>query len=584
MKMDPDLQRALEDMRCGKMDEALSSVRSIVQSRPDDCNALQILALLLIQSGRHEEALPHLARSVEAWPLAPQYRNNYANVLLQLKRYREAIEQWERSVQIDPGFDMGWLGLACARVQLPDFAGAIEAARTGLKRRPGWRELNRTLVIAMEAIGQVTGSLAVCRQSLARDPHDSALRSIFLLLLNYQAFSPESIASEHREFGQRQLPATMPARTDPDPDRRIRVGILSADLRTHSVAFFAEPLLRFVPPTVDLTVFSLHAAPDDDTASRLASMVARWEEVGPLNDEALNAKIRNSKVDVLVELHGHTPGNRLTALAAKPAPVIVSAIGYPNTTGVAAVDWRVVDSVTDPPGSESFCTERLLRLDPCFLCYTPPEDTPPPGMPDESGSLTFGSFNALSKISDQTIGLWSRVLDAVPGSRLLLKAVALVDPAARASLQNRLEAGGIPASRIEILPYSPTIWEHLLVYSRIHIALDTTPYNGTTTTCEALWMGVPVVTLLGDRHAARVGASLLGAMGRNELVAQTPGEYVDKAVELAGSPKRLQGYRESLRQEMSQSPLTDQPGYAGRFYHALRNCWRDWCKDSKNGR
>jgi predicted O-linked N-acetylglucosamine transferase (SPINDLY family) len=258
--------------------------------------------------------------------------------------------------------------------------------------------------------------------------------------------------------------------------------------------------------------------------------------------------------------------------------VIVSAIGYPNTTGHPCVDWRIVDSITDPAGDDAYCTERLARIDPCFLCYSPFADAPPPAMPAQGTPFTFGSFNLAAKVREQTVELWSAALARVPGSRLLLKSKSISDPALLGRLMARLQAGGIDASRVDVAPYTKTNAEHLALYSRVHVALDCTPYNGTTTTCEALWMGVPVVCIAGDRHAARVGASLLHAAGCGEFLARTPAEFAQIAAGLAQDQGRLAALRSSLRARLAASPLMDQPAYAARFHAALRECWREHCR------
>jgi predicted O-linked N-acetylglucosamine transferase (SPINDLY family) len=257
--------------------------------------------------------------------------------------------------------------------------------------------------------------------------------------------------------------------------------------------------------------------------------------------------------------------------------VIVTAIGYPNTTGLPAVDWRVVDSITDPPGAEAYCTERLLRLDPCFLCYRPPDLAVEPSMP-AAEPITFGSFNNSAKIGAECTALWARVLQAVPGSRLLMKSQTLADPAVQESIRRRLGEGGIAEDRVELISQSSTRAEHLALYGRVHVALDSVPYNGTTTTCEALWMGVPVVALRGDRHASRVAASLLTAAGHPEWVAEDTDGFVRIASALVADMPRLALIRTSLRDELRDSPLLDAKAYAQRFHSAIRGCWREWCE------
>jgi predicted O-linked N-acetylglucosamine transferase (SPINDLY family) len=571
---DPALHKALLDMRAGRSEAAIAALRKLLARRPKDTDATQMLALLLLQAGQHAEALQWLDRAVAAQPRAVAYRNNYANALMQHKRAADAAAQWEEAVRIDPAYALGWLGLTAARLHLRDSQGAIAAAEQGLKLRPGWPQLTTQLMMALEAADRLDEAYELGLRSLQAAPGQPAVRSMLLMLSNYRLAPAAQAAELHREFGRHHAGTPSLAAPQPRKDGVLRIGILSGDLRTHSVAFFAEPLLRSRPDWASITVFSLGATPDDAMTQRLRALADDWHEVGPLDDRALEQAIRHQNIDVLLELHGHTGGNRLTALAAKPVPVIVTALGYPNTTGHPAVDWRAVDSITDPPGAEALATERLLRLDPCFLCYSPPPDAPQPLAPEPAQRLTFGSFNALSKLSDQTLALWARVLGAAPGSQLLLKTQALADPAAREHLLVRMGQAGIAPDRVELLPATRSIAEHLAQYARVHVALDTVPYNGTTTTCEALWMGVPVVCLEGDRHAGRVGASLLNAVGRPELLARTEDDFVRIACVVAASAQTLQS-RLARREQMLASALMDASVYAERFHAGLRECWRE---------
>jgi predicted O-linked N-acetylglucosamine transferase (SPINDLY family) len=320
--------------------------------------------------------------------------------------------------------------------------------------------------------------------------------------------------------------------------------------------------------------------PGDPRAAELRERFEAWHECASMTPESLDAAMRAAGIDVLIELGGHTDSGRLTALVGKPAPVIISAIGYPNTTGLPAIDWRLVDAITDPPGSEHLCTERLLRLDPCFLCYSPSEGAPEPALPPPEAPITFGSFNNAAKIGPATVELWASVLRSVPGSRLLLKSQTLSDAAGRARIERRLVDAGIEASRVELIAYSSTRNDHLSLYHRVHVALDTTPYNGTTTTCEALWMGVPVITMLGDRHAARVSSSLLRAAGHPELVAHDPEDFARRATDLSRDRARLAALRAGLRTRLASSTLCDATTYATRFHQAIRASWRQWCADA----
>ena len=586
MANETPIQRALRDAREGRLDAAIASLRFLVQRQPGNLDALQALALLLTQSGQGAQAIHHLQRAVQAAPKVPGYRNNLANALMGAGRYGEAAEQLRKALEADPRYERAWLGLALALTNSGDAAGAIEACERGRALRPAWPELARAHASALEAADRIDDAIEVLAAAVAATPADAELRSRLLLALNYSTRPAEEIAAAHRDY-RRRVPLPLPAcpPRDPDPARALRIGILSGDLRTHSVGYFAEPFLAAKPAGTVLVAFSTNPpSPDDAMERRFRALFDRWIEAAFLDDAALDAAIREARIDVLVELSGHTAGGRLSALDRKPAPVIVTAIGYPNTTGHPAVDVRIVDGVTDPAtdvggagSADALATERLVRLDPCFLGYCWPEHAVEPRLPDADAPFTFGSFNLSSKVSADTVALWAQVLGAVPGSRLLVKSKSLAGDAARAHFVARLEAGGIARERIEIVAYTKGIAEHLALYGRVHAALDTTPYNGTTTTCEALWMGVPVVVIEGDRHAARVGASLLRTVGLPELVARDPAEFVAIARRLADDRAWLAELRLGLRARLAASPLADTRAYAARFHAALRSAWAHRC-------
>jgi predicted O-linked N-acetylglucosamine transferase (SPINDLY family) len=307
-----------------------------------------------------------------------------------------------------------------------------------------------------------------------------------------------------------------------------------------------------------------------------------WRDMARANDQQLIGQIRADGIDILIELSGQTQGNRLAALRLRGAPVQVSYIGYPNTTGVPAIDYRIVDSLTDPAGAERLATESLIRLDPCFLCYTPREDAPRPGPPAclRNGYVTFGSFNSVKKLTPGTITLWCRLLAAVPHSRLLIKSGGLSSERAQAHIRSLTSGAGIDDRRVELLDKIESKSEHLAAYDRLDVALDTFPYNGTTTTCEALWQGVPVVSLVGNVHAARVGLSLLSAVGHPEWAVSTPEEFIRTAAALAADAPQLKRLRGELRTQMATSPLGDAPAMGRRISDALRSAWRDWCRQT----
>jgi protein O-GlcNAc transferase len=343
-----------------------------------------------------------------------------------------------------------------------------------------------------------------------------------------------------------------------------------------------EPLLRgHDRQKVEVFCYAEVTRPDSFTA-RLQGLADHWRVTVGLSDQRLAERIRTDGIDILVDLAGHTAGNRLPVFARKPAPVRVTWLGYPNTTGLKAIDYRLVDAVTDPDGeADAWASETLVRLEDGFVCYRGlrdgPELTPPPCL--KTGTVTFGSFNNPAKVSTATFDAWAKLLSRLPQARLLLKGMWFADASTCALFLARLGERGVAADRVELVTWLPAA-EHLALYHRVDIALDPFPYNGTTTTCEALWMGVPVITLRGHRHAGRVGASLLTRIGLTDLIAHSIEEYVEIAVALAGNSGRLDDLRRALRPRMAASTICDERAFACKMEAAFRSMWQHWCAAS----
>jgi predicted O-linked N-acetylglucosamine transferase (SPINDLY family) len=431
--------------------------------------------------------------------------------------------------------------------------------------------------------GLVGEAVAATRKVIDLTPEDAFAWSNLLLTLNYlPEVSAEALLAEHRAFGARfdPDPATVPRFPErgPRPDRKLRIGYVSPDFRTHVVAFFFEPVLARHDRKAFETVCYYNHAVVDDTTRRLRERADLWRDVAALSDADLVRLMREDQLDIVVDLAGHTAKSRLTALAQRVAPVQISWLGYPNTTGLAQMDWRITDARADPPGFEAHHTERLLRLPEVFLGYEPPpeapEITPPPSR--LGAPLTFGVFNNFPKITDPMLALWARILDRTPGSRLRIKTASLRDEGVLRQFRDRMQRAGLALDRVELAGFTPGRREHLAAIAQVDIALDTFPYHGTTTTCESLWMGVPVLTLAGDRHAARVGVSLLGHLGLTELVADSPDEYVNIAHDLASDPGKLERLRLDLRPRMQRAPLTDLAGFVHALERGYRAAWRHW--------
>jgi protein O-GlcNAc transferase len=540
------VQRAL-----GKAAAARASLERAVSLSPNFIEALDQLGSLLSSSAGFDAAVPVLRRVVGLQPSSALASANLGVALAQSGNRDEALAFLERALHIDP---------------------TLSLAHTG-----------RALVL--QETYRIPESVEAYRMALEYNPSNLDARSGRLLALHYMdGMSREAVRAEHLAYGEAApAPRALRPVNVPDPGRRIRVGFLSPDLRTHSVAYFIEPLLAGLDPgQFEIVLYHDHARVDG-MSTRLRSRAALWRHVAGMPAEAVEALIRADGPDILVDLAGHTGLNRLPIFARRVAPVQVSYLGYPDTTGLREMDYRFVDPVTDPVGdADAFHSEELVRFSQTAWCYAPPGCAPEPlRSGGGAGQVTFGCFNNFSKVGDSTLGCWSAVLAAVPGSRLLLKGHGLGDPSMAAAIKARVAAHGLDESRVELAGRTSSVAAHLELYGRVDVALDTIPYNGTTTTCEALWMGVPVVTMLGDRHAARVGASLLCAAGHQEWIATDQAGYVAAAARLASDAEGRAALRSGLRDELRASSLMDQGGQAARFGAALRQTWETWCSRNK---
>ncbi len=356
----------------------------------------------------------------------------------------------------------------------------------------------------------------------------------------------------------------------------LKVGYVSPDFRTHSVAYFFKSLL-LSHNRREVEVYCYYNDNIvDSTTKQLQEASDHWRSVANMNDEEVINLILQDNIDILVDLAGHTAKNRLSVFTAKPAPIQVTWLGYPNTTGLSSMDYRFTDGIADPVGeADQWYTEELIRLPNGFLCYQGDGqiETEAKLPSRDRGYVTFGSFNNLTKVTPQVVKLWAKVLNAVPSSRLLLKSKQLLDEEAKLKLWELFKKEGVEKERIELIAWLPKKEGHLALYSRIDIGLDPFPFNGATTTCEALWMGVPTITLAGDRHAGRVGASIMKQIGLDDFVAEDLASYVNLAVQHANDPEHLSSIREGLRARMESSKLCDGPSFAKDIEVAYRKMW-----------
>jgi len=576
---------ATDLLDAGRDGDAEAALKSILDEDPRHAAALRRLAQVQHRRGDDAEAARLLVRSLECDPDHAEAYFNLGIALGTLGRQDDAEASYRRGLALKPGSVDGHNNLGVLLEQVGRFTEAETSYRRAIEIAPGNAHPVNNLGVLLKESGRLAEAVAMHRRAVAIAPDLAAANSNLLYTLNYdESVSPQELLDQHAAWGRNQAArlATDGARftNSPDPSRRLRVGYVSGDFRHHSVAFFVEALLTAHDRREVEIVLYTNDARVDAVTQRLNAMADRVVPIHALPDERAAARIREDGIDILVDLAGHTAANRMMLFARKPAPVQVTWVGYPATTGLKTIDYRITDAVADPPGvADRLYTERLVRLERGFLCYRAPESAgaiaplPAPSV----GHVTFGSFNNLAKLSPATIALWARLVGEVPGARLLLKATQFKGADARDHCRAAFVAAGVAADAIELMPPLPQTSEHLDLYSRVDIGLDPLTYNGATTTCEALWMGVPVVTLRGDRHAARVGASIMTAVGLDTLIADTPEDYVAIAAALARDLGDLAALRAGLRERVRTSALCDAPGFARAVETTFRDMWREWC-------
>jgi len=460
---------------------------------------------------------------------------------------------------------------------------AIQYRRKALQEYPDDAGLCNNLAGDLLQAGQIQEGFDLLRKSLEMAPHHANIRSNFLNYLHHLPhLDPRIIFDEHKQWGRihaKPALAEVSHSNDADPDRRLRVGYISPDFRIHSVAYFFEPLLdAHDRQAVEVYGYGNVNFPDQMT-QRLERKFDHYRNICGMDDKTAARTIKQDRLDILVDLAGHSDGNRLLVLARKPAPIQVTYLGYPDTTGMQTVDYRLTDGLADLPQSQKLHTEKLIFLPQGFLCYRPadfaPAVAPLPAL--RNGYITFGSFNNSCKVNPTILALWAQILRAADDSRLLLKFRAGDDKGVRDNYFRQFERLGISRDRVNICGFKPAV-EHLQLYGRVDIALDTYPYNGTTTTCDALWMGVPVISLVGWCHVSRVGLSILSRVGLEFFAASEPEEYVARAVALAAKPNALAEIRASMRQRILAGGLCNAKAFARSVEQAYRKMWHRWCR------
>jgi predicted O-linked N-acetylglucosamine transferase (SPINDLY family) len=566
----------------GQLDEAIAAYRKAIALRGNYAEAHYNLGIGLKDQGQLDQAIAAFRRAIALKPNYAEAHNNLGIALRDQGQLDEAISAYRQAIALNPNFFAAHSNLGTALRDRGQSDEAIAAYRQAIALQPRSAEAHSNLGIALADQGQLDEAIVACRHAIDLNPDLPETHSNLIFTMYYDpAQGAQAIAEEQRRWNRRHAEPLrkyiLTHSNDLSPDRRLRIGYVSPDFRDHSVGRNLLPLFQHHDRRqFEITCYAHVRCPDAMTGE-FQRNADGWRNIAAVSDEQVAKQIRQDRIDVLVDLALHTANNRLLVFARKPAPVQATFAGYPGSTGLSAIDYRLSDPYLDPPDmDESVYSERTIRLPDSFWCYDPLEgrEIPVNSLPArETGVFTFGCLNKFFKLNESVLALWARVLREVENSRLLI----LAQPGGhRRRTLDRLAREGIASTRVEFSPPQPRL-EYLKLYHRIDLGLDSFPYNGHTTSLDSFWMGVPVVTLAGQTVVGRGGLSQLTNLGLPELIARTPEQYVRLAAELAGDLPRLAELRRTLRGRMEASALMDAPRFARNIEAAYRQMWRDWC-------
>jgi predicted O-linked N-acetylglucosamine transferase (SPINDLY family) len=566
----------------GEYEEAIAAFREALRLRPEFALACCNLGNALCGRGDLDSAVIAYRQSLQLEPEYLKAHYNLGNALRDLGKLDEASEAFRKALSLAPNDALIANNLGSVLQAQSRFGEAITIYRRAIEMGPEMAIVHNNLGAALQDHGQMDDALIHYRRAVELQPDSSVFQSNELVARHYH---PETtlagLFEAHCAYDRRHAAplraSWRPHANSTDPERPLRLGFISPHFASHPVGrFLIRPLANLDRNGFQIVCYSDTPNPDRMTA-RIRSTAAEWQEVRGLSDEQLAGKIREDRVDLLFDLAGQTAGHRLGVFARKPAPIQISWLDYVGTTGLAAMDYLLADPCEIPVEAERWYRERVLRMTYDYICYDPPEEAPPvnPLPALKRGSVTFGSFNILAKTTPEIVAIWARILQRVPSARMLLMNRGLDDPPTAARYRQMFAAQGIAPERLELHGWCPQ-GEVLARYHRVDLALDTFPYNGGLTTCEALWMGVPVVTCPGETFASRHGLTHLTAAGCPETIARDLDHYVELAVAQATDLTRLAATRAKMRSRVATSPLCDGPGFATHLQTLLRQVWREW--------
>lgn len=581
-----NLGTALQDQ--GKLDEAVECYQRALDLKPDYPEASINLGNTRKSQKKYADAVEHYKRALVLKPGSAEAHNNLATVLRAQGNLGEALTHLECAVALKPDYAEAYSNLGNVLREWGRLDDAMAYHERALALNPNSTELLNNMGNIAVSRGRPDEAIDYFKRVLALRPDFAHAYSNLLLSMVYSpSVHPEELCEATKEFGQSiadPLRRHRPFVRNTDPERKLRVGYVSPDFHEHAVNYFFEHLLwHHNRDQFEIFAYSNNSS-DDSITQRLRHEFDHWREIKPLTDEAAADLIEADAIDILVDLAGHTGNNRLMVFAHKPAPIQVTWLGYPATTGIAAMDYRITDVYAEPQGmTEHLNIETLWRLPEIFCCYQAPKNGPavidhPPF--EDNGYITFGCFNNFAKVTDPVLTTWANIMADVPESRLLLEINGLEGPKLRASVEARLQETGLPLDRVVLEPRKRA--NQFVLYNKIDIALDPFPCAGGTTSMDTMWMGVPLITLAGRDFVSRMGVTILTNAGLQELIATSPDEYIRVATGLALDEDRLRGMRHNLRQKVAASPLMNQITFTRNIEAAYRAMWLRWC-DSVRG-
>jgi protein O-GlcNAc transferase len=564
-------------------DDAGRWLRRVLELQPNVYEALGMLAVIAQHHYRFAESLVLLDRALALGPNDPRLHYNKGVALVELNRFAEAVACFQRTVQLQPDWLEACHNLGNALAKAHRVAEAIDVFRQVLRRQPHAVITMSYLAVLLQKLARNDEAVALFRQAVALKPEDPVVHGNLVYGLHFMPrASVGDIRAELALWNQRHAQPLarfiQPHANDRDPERRLRIGFVSPNFYDHVVARNVLPIFKHRDREAwGVFCYSNHHFADEVTA-QFRGLADHWRDVHALPPVPLAERIREDRVDILVDLALHMDHNSLLSFACKPAPVQVTFAGYPGSTGLSTMDYRLSDPYLDPPAHDVFYCEKTVRLPSTFWCFDAMGETLAPNpLPAAGGGVfTFGCLNTFGKTNEPTYDLWSRVMARVPNSRLLLMCP---EGAHRQGVRDFFAARHVAPRRIQFVTFRPRR-QYLELYHQIDLCLDTLPYNGHSTSLDALWMGVPVLTLVGQTVVGRAGLSQLMNLGLAELITHTPEAFVKTAAALAGDLPRLGNLRATLRGRMEASPLMDASSFTRAIESSFRQMWRAWCGSS----